>query len=136
RLENIAMLREIAQVIYCDENIVMRHKLNARATEAVAPVLKEILAQGAAEGSFDVFDTEEVALLVLHVSNMMAEQQTRTLLGSELTPEAISKVEKRFNLFLDILERILGAPRGSLERPHDDLIEGMCRQVAARGWKQ
>ena len=132
KLANIGVLIEVARVLYRDENIIIRHKMNMRTAALVAPPLANIIAQGVEEGVFDVADPEEAAKFILHMGNSVGEMQVKSLLELEDKPENMAVMERRITLYLKVLEGILGAPRGSIEVVDKDFFEGISRAVLKR----
>jgi len=132
KLSHIGVLVEVARVLYRDENIIIRHKMNMRTVALVTPPLANIIGQGVEEGVFDVVDPEEMAMLILHLGNCVAEVQVKSLLELEDKPGNLEVMERRINLYMDALERILGAPKGSVEGVRKGFIEEVSRAVLER----
>lgn len=132
KLANIGVLMEVARVLYRDENIIIRHKMNVRTAALVAPHLANIIAQGVEEGVFDVADAQEAGKFILHLGNSIAEMQVKSLLELEDKPENMGAMEQRIALYLRALEGILGAPKGSIEVVDKNFFEGISRAVLKR----
>ena len=115
RLANIGLLKGILPVLFREENVIIRHKMSLRNVALALPVLADIIAQGVKERVFDTVDAEETARLILHLASEWGEVQARTLLEAPNTPENLALFGRRINLFTTALERILAAPKGSLE---------------------
>jgi len=115
RLANIGLLKGILPVLFREENVIIRHKMSLRNVALALPVLADIIAQGVREGVFDSVETEETARLILHLAGEWGEVQTKALLEAPNTPENLALFQRRINLFTTALERILAAPKGSLE---------------------
>jgi AcrR family transcriptional regulator len=115
RLANIGLLKGILPVLLRDKNVIIRHKISLRNVALALPVLADIIAQGVREGVFDTVETEETARLILHLAGEWGEVQTKALLEAPGAPENLALFQRRINLFTIALERILAAPKGSLE---------------------
>jgi AcrR family transcriptional regulator len=122
KLANIDIIKEAVEVIYRDENAIIRNKMNRRAVESLSPVLAEIISQGREEGVFDVDDPEETARMIIHFSNAMAEMQAPSLMRLEEDPAVLEPMLARARRYLTAIERILGASPGSVLL--DDMMEG------------
>jgi len=133
RLANIGAVMAVAEVLYRDENIIIRHKIDKRIVALMKPLVSRILSQGVQEGVFDVADPEETAVLLLSMMNVMAEIQTRTLLERKQDPEVLSFLQRRANLNLEFVERILGAPKGSIERMSQGVFERISEAIHPDG---
>lgn len=132
KLANIGVLIEVARILYRDENIIIRHKMNMRTAALVAPPLANVIAQGVKEGVFDVADPQEAAMFILHMGNSVGEMQVKSLLELEDKPENMAVMERRITLYLKALEGILGAPKGSIEVVDKDFFEGISRAIRER----
>lgn len=140
RLANFGLLREVLVVLHRDENAPMLRKLNATTVSAAAPLLVEILQQGTEEGVFDPPDPQETARLILHMSSGIEEGALRTLLELGLSEKAVHTLQRRGNLFFEMVERMIGARKGSIDRldlSFDDLRttawDGVGEAPTARG---
>jgi AcrR family transcriptional regulator len=114
RWANLARLKGLMQVIYRDENLLLRHKMNSRAVVALLPILHGILAQGVNQGVFQVDDPEATARLLLELSNVWGDLQAQALLAPQDEQQKAESVERRSKAYTCALERILGLPRGTL----------------------
>jgi hypothetical protein len=93
----------------------MLRKIQALATSLCVPLLADIIRQGIDEGVFDPPNPEETARLILQLSLTTQGAQLRTQL-LEMSEEALGALQQRADLFIEMLERMLGAPNGSVLR--------------------
>lgn len=133
KLANIGILRETVEVIYRDENAIIRMKINRKAVEDFSPVLAEIIAQGMEEGVFDVEYPEHTAEMIMHFANAMAEMQWGPFLRLGKDASARESILRGVKLYLGAIERILGAPAGSVFPVDRDLVEEFDRAIKERG---
>lgn len=91
------------------ENILMHDKINRRGVETIAPILTEIVKQGIQEGVFSCDDIYERVRMILIVSNTLFDDYTFS--------------ERDVNVFIDMIEKLLGAERGTME-PIKQLVTG------------
>ncbi|MBW2408208.1 MAG: TetR/AcrR family transcriptional regulator, partial [Deltaproteobacteria bacterium] len=123
RLANIDAIKEIVRVLYRDENIIIRHKLHRYSVALVAPFLTKLIEQGVEEGVFDSAYPPECAELLLHLGNTIGETNARLFLELESRPENLEQIKRYIDVYCDMLERMLGAPRGSIEPIDKDIIQ-------------
>jgi AcrR family transcriptional regulator len=123
KLSHLDIISEAVKVIYRDENAIIRYKMNRKAVQELTPVLAEIIAQGMEEGAFDVGEAGDTAEMILAVSNAMAERQAADMIGLENDPEMTQSIMRRVRLYLETLEKILGAPRGTIYPLYDKRVE-------------
>ncbi len=129
RLANIDAVLAVAYVLMRDENTIIRHKLYRRIVLSMQPVLSRIIHQGVQEGIFDVADPDETAVVLLNLMNVIAEIQTRRLLESGQSPQDAVSLQERSNLYIGFIERILGAPKGTVERVKVSVFETAFKSI-------
>jgi AcrR family transcriptional regulator len=130
--DNLAMIKAALQVLLCDENVIIWHKMRRRSAELIAPVLAKIIAQGAEEGVFDISDARATAELLLHVQRFFGEKNAHEVFVDVDRPINMTTLMQRIELSYESMERLLGTTRGSLERPDRATIEEYVRR-AGRG---
>ena len=123
RLANIDAIKEIVRVLYRDENIIIRHKLHRYSVSLVVPLLTKLIEQGVEEGVFDNAYPPECAELVLHLGNTIGETNARLFLEIESRPQNLEQIKRYIDVYCDMLERLLGAPRGSIEPIDTKIIQ-------------
>lgn len=125
RFENIQIVREIIEILYRDENVRLLHKSNERSMEKTAPLLKEIIEQGVEEGIFSTPDSEETAFMILEMLRSAGKRIMAVYKNSsdkELS-EACTELARRMNVYPMMIERMLCAESGSLERIDRSVFE-------------
>jgi AcrR family transcriptional regulator len=96
-------------------NALLRQRLEQAGRDAGEPLLRSIIEQGVAEGVFRTRFPGEVAHIVLRISQSQSECFQRRLLAGERGPEVLAELERELAAHYDAIEKVLGAPRGSLE---------------------
>jgi AcrR family transcriptional regulator len=115
-LSHFELLREVLTVLYRDENARMRRRIEAHTAALSLPLLTEIVMQGVVERVFDPPFPEEIARLILQMSFAMREANVRLLLDDGLSAATIETLQRRADVFIEMIERMLGAAKGSIER--------------------
>lgn len=90
----------IANAVEAEENIILHEKLNKRIISEAVPLLSEVVREGVAGGIFDCEQIEERVRMVLILS-------ARAFDDSNVT-------ENDVTVFIDIVEKILGAKPGTM----------------------
>ena len=116
KLAHFGLLREVVAVLLRDENTPMLRKIQALAASLSVPLLTEIIQQGIDEGVFDPPNPEETARLILQLSLSMQDARMRSFLESEMSEEALGVLQQRADALIEMLERMLGARNGSVQR--------------------
>jgi AcrR family transcriptional regulator len=123
KIENIALMKVFMKVIYKDENLVLRHKMFKQNIKLLTPVFAEIIKQGKEEGLFSPVDHVETAELIFTMGANLNETVVLLLLDAADKPENIEKIERKLKVYCKSIERILGAPEGSLNFFRQEDIE-------------
>lgn len=128
KMANMGAVIDVARVMYRDQNIVLRHKVNMRTAALASPVLAEIIAQGVEGGVFDTEFPEESAELIMAVGNVLGEMNMKTLFEPRDHLEKVALIQRRADLYFDTVERILGTTKGSMETVEKEFIEAFARE--------
>jgi AcrR family transcriptional regulator len=132
KLAHIDIIKETADIIYSDESAIIRHKMNKRVVKSFSPVLAEIISQGVEDRVFDVEYPSDTAEMIMRFSNAMSEMQADPFMRLGEDPLASELILRRARLYMVAIERILGAPRGSVFSIDRDLVEGFERALRER----
>lgn len=131
KMDNLEIIREVAEVAYRPQNAIIRDKMNRRTVEKLAPVLAEILAHGEEEGVFRTGSPRDMAEIVLRFFTAMSELQVEDYLRAarEGDAGAIERLVRRAELYIRAMERMLGAEEGSVYELDRRLVEGAVGSV-------
>ncbi len=99
---------------YTDENALVRQKVRAHTFARIGPLLTVIIRQGINEGSLSTPYPEQGGRLALAVLHDLSDYLAEVLLDFEVAPEDVPRVQSAVAAYNDALERVLGAPPGSL----------------------
>jgi AcrR family transcriptional regulator len=112
------LMLSILRVWVADENAIVRQKILSRTLKHVAPLLTDIIRQGVEEGVFTNAYPEQVSHLVIHVLIGLSDTLVELIIASETNPDPV-RIENTVSDYIfalrDAMERILGAPCGSLK---------------------
>jgi AcrR family transcriptional regulator len=118
-----AFLINLMRVWYDDANALLRHKQEAAIVKHFAPKLAVIIRQGIAEGSFSTKYPDQFADTMLGLSRGMEDKIVGLLLTDKPPPDALEQLESTVGAYYESLERILGAPIGSLSTGSIDVLK-------------
>jgi len=114
-LQNIDVFLVPLGVMYKDENTIIRVKMYRRMVEKSTPLLSSIIEQGIKEGVFNTPYHSDAAELLMQIVANLDETICRLILHEDKTLEQLAKIMvQKTKLYLDAMERILGAPKDSL----------------------
>lgn len=124
--EQIAAVKILLGALYRQDNLPLRHKLQARTVELTAPFLAEIIREGHREGVFKVEHPNETAEILLHLGSLLQDTIATHLSGPlEDLDDAIEALERKLHLLENIMERSLGAPEGSLTLVEENFVKAL-----------
>jgi AcrR family transcriptional regulator len=104
----------LVQIWYADDNAIVRQKQQALAVRHIAPMVATIIRQGVVEGVFATRYPEQTAQVVLSLVLSLGDAWVDVLLSAEPHPNVKQEVEILMATYTEALERVLGAPAGSL----------------------
>lgn len=92
---------ELAKVLHRSDNIVMHEKIESRINNAAIPILSAAIEEGVHEGVFHCDYIEERVRSILSISDQLLDRGNVS--------------EAAVIVFVDIVEKTLGAPKGTME---------------------
>jgi AcrR family transcriptional regulator len=119
----------ILRVWYTDENAIVRQKLVTSGIRWLTPMIAPILEQGTAEGVFHTPHLQGSAEVIISLMEAMGETIGLELLAlldeNDATQRVgrLSHIRDILNAYTVAIERILGAPDGSVHLMDLDLLE-------------
>ncbi len=125
-----AFMFDLLRVWYTDSNAIVRIKQEAAAFKRIAPLLVEIIRQGIAEGVFTTGYPDQIVSVILGVSQGAGDTMAELLLSEEMPADALERLEAIASAYSQALERILGAPAGSLPLVDLDMLKEWVTEPA------
>jgi TetR/AcrR family transcriptional regulator, transcriptional repressor for nem operon len=110
-----AFLIELLRVWYSDHNAIVRQKMWATMSKRAMPLLMEIIRQGIREGVLNIPFPDQVSAVVLSLIYGLGDAFAELLLSSHPHGDELQRAEGLIAAYNDALERVLGAPAGSLK---------------------
>lgn len=107
-------LLALLRVWYTDDNAIVRQKVFATAVKRITPLLSVIIRQGIQEGVLTTPFPDQVGEVVLSLVQSLGDTYARMLLSPEVEGGDLQRIERTSAAYSDALERVLGAPPGSL----------------------
>lgn len=109
-------MMNVMRMMYSNENLHLRHRLNAETGRIAVPVLSRIFEQGINEGVFnlDGIHGEDAAEYVLTLLRTTGEAVIYMMLDPNQPEDAAAIAISKYENAQIMIERILDAPAGSL----------------------
>ncbi len=108
------LIVSLMRVWYTDENAITRQKLFSASLQHTPLLLEPIIRQGIEEGVFTTPFPEQAAVIVAGIALTLSDAIIGMLLSQESDPDVRQKLTILLDAYVDSVERILGAPSGSL----------------------
>jgi len=110
------LVMQLVKVGYSDENALFRQKSFTKVLQYLGPVFTEIIGQGVREGVFTVPYPEVTSQMLIGLIQSLADTSAEMLISEQAqSGETIQRAEILYAGYSDAMERILGAPKGSLQ---------------------
>lgn len=100
---------------YTDDNAIVRQKVMSAASKTYAQYFARIIRQGIREGVLNNPYPDQAGEAVFALLMGVGESLAESILSGKLTTADLPAVEKSVLAYTDAMERLLGAPQGSLE---------------------
>ncbi len=110
-----AFFLELLRVWYADDNAIVRQKLRAAGVKLVTPWLSVFIRQGIQEGVLTTSYPDQVGEVVLSLVIDLGDTLGVLLLSFEPESDDMLRIERIVAAYTDAVERVLGAPRDSLQ---------------------
>jgi AcrR family transcriptional regulator len=115
-----ALIADLMQVWFADDNAIVREKTNAVFVERRAPLLNAIVHQGVQEGAFTTPYPEQAGQVILSITRGMGDVVLRLILAFEQQREQMHYVDDLVAAnaaSAEAIERVLGATSACVNRP-------------------
>jgi len=116
------LLLAVLEIWLSDDNAIVREKFRRGVVGAMMPILTSIIRQGVTEGTFTVTSPEHSARVIVALLLGANEHASALFLGNHAGEIPFEVVEGALNAYPEAMERILGAPHGSLRWWPDDRL--------------
>ena len=104
----------LTRVWYADDNALVRQKMQADLIRWAAPLIEKIICQGIQEGVFNNPFPTQMGELVLSMLTHIGDAMVELIFSSEAIDIELAQAVKLVAAYNDALERVLGAPAGSV----------------------
>ena len=108
---------------YTDENAIVRQKVYAKGFERIIPLLSRIIQQGTQEGVLTPLEPDRVAEVIYYLFQGLGDTFSSLLLASEIKEVSRQHIDNTIAVYIHAMERILGAPAGSIHLMDAALID-------------
>lgn len=127
KAENREMMIQTVRMLYHPDNLRLRYAIYQSYQNRFGPLISRMVVDGAAEGTLDCPFAEEAGRIVFQLSQGMGETSAQLTLETiaDSTPERFEELWKMVRTYMACIERIIGAPAGSLQIVSRETVETM-----------
>lgn len=122
KIAHKAYMLALLQIWYNDDNAIVRQKMQASMIRHITPWLTHIVNQGIDEGVLSTPFPDQVGNMLLFLWQGLGQHFAEFLLAPEPTPNALQQIERVVAAYNYALERLLGAPAGSLNLADTEIL--------------
>ena len=115
-------LLQVLRSWYSDENLVLRHKMNQRMMQYAGEWFAAIVRQGIAEGVFKTTYGDQIGRMSTALIASLGDVMAGWLLAPNQGRGKVAEAQMAVDALNDALERLLGAPPGSIATMTPDMI--------------
>ena len=119
-----AFVTELVKIWYSDENALARQKMLTSTIGRMAPFFTQIIKQGVREEVFTTPYPEVAAQVMVNLIYDLAYDSGQLFIADDVKEsENMHRIETIYAAYSDVLERILGAPQGSIQLMTTEALE-------------
>lgn len=109
-----AYLLSLLKIWYTDDNAIVREKMLTTMVKRFAPMIARVIRQGIQEGVLTTAYPDAIAEAAMCLIKSLGDSFAQPLLSEVHQDDDYQHMENAVRAYTDALERILGAPSGSL----------------------
>jgi AcrR family transcriptional regulator len=116
------LLLALIRVWLSDHNAVVREKFRRMVVDRLTPLMATIIRQGQAEGVFRVSAPDDAARVFVSFLLSLNQSTTEIFLARQAGAITLDDVRRALDAQVEAMERVLGAPAGSLTLVDESVI--------------
>jgi AcrR family transcriptional regulator len=114
KIANKTLVLQLLGVWLADENAIVRQKMYSVSIKHVTPFLTKIIQQGVQEGVLTTHYPDQVSEVIYALVMRLGDTFGEMLISYVPGRDDLRQIERLMDAYTDALERVLGAPSGSL----------------------
>jgi AcrR family transcriptional regulator len=122
KTERKELLLGLLETWLSDHNAVVREKFRRMVVERMTPIMATIIREGRAQGVYAVGSPEETARVFVAFILALNQSTTELYLARHAGEISLADVRRALDAQVEAMERILGAPPGSITLIDDALL--------------
>ena len=118
-----ALVLALLQTWLSDDNAVVREKFRHRMSGRIVPFLSRIVDQGIREGTFRAMSPQHTGVIFVTLLLGFQDLATDLFIARQAGAVTYDAVRDTVTSFNDAFERVLGAPRGSIDLADEAVLQ-------------
>lgn len=114
KIDSKPFLLQTARVLYQDQNILLRYKMQSEALKSYNALMAAIIEQGMAEGVFDVEYPCATADVIFMIPRIFEDTLIPFLISDDRDNEMLEHIQQQIVVYSQSVERVLGMTTESL----------------------
>jgi AcrR family transcriptional regulator len=116
KVENIELFLVILKTLYRDDNLLLRDKMFQGSIKKNSPIISKIVKQGIKEKVFNTAYPDSMGEIMINLGRNINEAICKALINMQEAPEVLcDRMAQTMQMYQEMIERILGAPKGSMK---------------------
>lgn len=108
---------------YSDNNVLLRQKMISEGLKSIGPPLAQVIRQGVEEGTLSTRYPDQAFEMCFHLLQGLSDKMVEVILADPRPPNGLRSVEEDVEAYTNAIERILGAPPGSMKFMDSDSLK-------------
>jgi AcrR family transcriptional regulator len=121
-------LGALRRVWHSDENAILRQKHQSIFLERITPLIATMVRQGVTEGVFVTVHPEQISEILINLGAGLKTGLNKVLLADPPFPDALSRSQRLVAAYTEAMERVLGAPAGTLKLIDKKTLKAWARR--------
>ena len=114
KAEQKQLVLAIIDVWNSDANAIVREKVRNMTAARLGPIISTVIRQGIAEGVVTASSPDETGKVIVYLVQGFQQLATEQFIARQAGTITLAEVQRTYAAFTEAVERILGAPKGSV----------------------
>lgn len=122
KVSNKDIVKQYAKMAARNENLELKHKINRNLVESVVPLYASMIEQGIREKIFNTESPQFAARMIVTMGLAVSDIMMELFAAIDEKPENVKNIYEQITHYENAIERLLGAPHGSLVLANEEQI--------------
>jgi AcrR family transcriptional regulator len=127
KVTDMEKIREYLSNLYADSNVYIRHRNRVLTSKLASEILGGIISAGTKNGFFRAVPSNQLTDFVMRLGFELNDAVAELVIGAHNGTDISKQIENTVSLFQDALEKVLGAPGGSIRMINRDYLKNLLK---------